>query len=114
MKRGNDLSQIDFKQGTINFWVKGGKVDWAKEETFDFLSVSRDEGQIHIFKDGKKLKAEYQFNAIPVQQVSVQVGELSSKEDHQIVFSWSTEKGKIILFLDGEKVAEKPLVKSQS
>lgn len=103
----NQISPLNLKQGTISFWVRAGKFNWDNNQRTLLFEASREEGKISIIKDAKNiLRAFYQLKGKKRKEVSIRVGDLSNKRNHQIAFTWSQKENKIILYLDGEKVGE--------
>ena len=104
MEKQNYL--INFREGTISFWVRARKLDWGDNKKVTLFEVSRAEGTILILKDNKNmLRALYQAKPHK-KELLANVANLSNQDDHQVAFSWSQKNNKIILYLDDKKVAE--------
>jgi len=103
----SQISPLNLKQGTVSFWVRAGKFKWNNNQRTLLFEAYREEGKISIVKDAKNiLRAFYKLKGKKRKDVSVRVGDLSNKRDHQVAFAWSQKENKIILYLDGEKVGE--------
>lgn len=101
-----DTNNFSFEQGTIEFWVKANKFEWNNNEEILLFKISREEGRIVILKDKEnKLEAIYQKGE-EKSKISADVSNLSSKERHQIAFSWSRDDNELILYLDRGRIKQ--------
>ena len=98
----NTQSQINIKEGTIEFWVKEGKLTWNNGITQVLFNISKSDGNVFLVKDGdNKLKFSHVFLGKGKANIEVDVSELPIDESHHIVTKWNIEK-EIALYIDGK------------
>ena len=107
MNKGSEM-QIDLREGTIEFWVKRGKLRWNDGLIQVLVNISNEQGSIYIVKDSdNKLKFFHVLLGKGRTDVEVDVSDLSSNEQHHIATTWSITKKEIALYIDGGKKTAK-------
>ena len=98
----NTQSQINIKEGTIEFWVKEKKLIWNDGITQVLFNISKSDGSVFLVKDSdNKLKFSHVFLGKGKASIEVDVSELPIDEPHHIVTTWNIEK-ETALYIDGK------------
>lgn len=108
----NEPKKIDIREGTIEFWMREGKIIWNdNQEKLLFNIPVNKTGSIFLIKDDdNKLKFFHVLIGRGRTDVRIDVSELSNDEPHHIVVTWSLKEKKIALYIDGgELKAETPI-----
>lgn len=100
--------QLNLEEGTIEFWVKAGKLRWDDGLIQVLVNVSNEQGNIFIVKDSdNKLKFFHVFLGKGRTDVELDVSDLSSDKAHYIAATWSVNNKQTTLYIDGgEKTAK--------
>jgi len=100
--------QLNLEEGTIEFWVKAGKLRWNDGLIQVLINISNEQGNIFIVKDSdNKLKFFHVFLGKGRTDVEIDTSDLSSDKDHYIAATWSVNNKQTILYIDGgEKTAK--------
>ena len=94
--------QLKLEEGTIEFWVRKGKLQWCDGLIRVLLSLSNEQGSIFIVKDSdNKLKFFHVFLGKGRTDVEIDVSDLSNSKDHHIAATWSVSKKETALYIDG-------------
>lgn len=102
-----ESSEWNVNEGTIEFRVKKGKLQWNDGLVHVLVNLSKTgQGSIFIVKDSdNKLKFFHVILGKGRTDVEADVSELSSSEDHHIAATWSVKNKETCLYIDGERVA---------
>ena len=100
--------QLNLEEGTIEFWVKAGKLRWNDGLIQVLINISNEQGNIFIVKDSdNKLKFFHVFLGKGRTDVEIDTSDLSSDKDHYIAATWSVNNKQTILYINGgEKTAK--------
>ncbi|MBN1175340.1 hypothetical protein JXA48_01725 [Candidatus Woesearchaeota archaeon] len=97
-------NKINFKEGSINFWIPENVFDFDDNQTHILVNQGNLEGSIFIVKDGdNKLKFFHVLLGKGRTDVVIDVQELLKSEKHMITATWSISKKEINLYIDGGK-----------
>ena len=101
------MTDWNVKEGTIQFWVRKGKLQWDDGLKHVLLNPSKKEGSILLVKDSDdKLKFSHVILGKGRTDAESDVSKLSSNKDHNIAVTWSVKNKQICLYIDGEAVAK--------
>lgn len=105
-----EFKEFNIKEGTIEFRVKKNKLGWNDGKKYLLVKLSSNEGEIRILKreDNRLLFSHHYYNK-GMSGITYGVSNFSSENDYFIAATWSVEKGNIILYINGEKVAEREI-----
>ncbi len=99
----NEQSQVNMKEGIIEFWVKEKKLIWNDGVAQVLFNISKSDGSVFLIKDDdNKLKFFHVILGKGRTDAEIDVSNLSTDESHHVVATWSTEKKEIALYLDGK------------
>ena len=93
-------------EGSINFWLKAGKIDFQEEGKSLPLFQKTDSfgNSIFIIRDGdKKIKMFHVKMGKGRTDIEYCVNELSNLKDHMFTFTWSVSKKEMKIFVDGKE-----------
>lgn len=103
------MNDWDVEEGTIEFWVRKGKLQWNDGAIHVLLNLTKKDasGSIFMVKDkDNKLKFFHVILGKGRTDVETNVSELNGDKDHYVAVTWSVKTKQIRLFIDGEVVAE--------
>lgn len=97
-------NQLSIDEGSINFWLKAGSIDFQEEGKFLPLFQNTDSqgNSIFILRDSdKKIKMFHVKMGKGRTDIEYNVSELSNSKDHMFTFTWSVDKKEIRIYIDG-------------
>jgi len=101
------MEDLNLDEGTIEFWVRKGKLKWNDGASHILLNIPKLEGSIFMIKDAdNKLKFFHVIMGKGRTDVETDVSELDNAKDHYVAVTWSVKTKQIRLFIDGEVIAE--------
>lgn len=101
------MSKFDVNEGTVEFWVKEGKLKWNDGVEHVLINLSNKEGSVFVVKDSdNKLKFFHVILGKGRTDVESDVSNFSSDEQHYIAVTWSMKRKEICLYVDGKQVAK--------
>ena len=103
--------ELDLKEGTVEFWVRKGKLQWNDGLIQVLFNMSNEKGSIFMLKDSdNKLKFFHVLLGKGRTDVEVDVSDLSASEAHHIAATWSVNNKETVLYIDGGKKTAKSRV----
>ncbi len=103
------MKKIDFKEGTLNFWIPEGKINYGDNKFFGIFYHSTEEGKLKIIKDKDNgLKVYYLFEGNRA-LLNTEAHDLDDDDRHMITLTWSLPEKKIKLYIDAELKDEKDI-----
>jgi hypothetical protein len=100
--------ELNLEEGTIEFVIRKNKLKLNDGVFHNLFSYANDLGKISITKTKSNfLIFLHQFGKIKT-KAKVDVSKLEDK-DHHIAATWSIKDEKIVLYVDGVKVAEEKM-----
>lgn len=106
------LKDLDFNEGTINFWIPSNLFEFNDKLIHNLYNNSNNQGSIFIVKDSdNKLKFFHVIIGKGRTDVEVDVSDLSSKDKHMITATWSLSSKEINLYVDGNVKSAKSNIK---
>ena len=102
----NTQSQVNIKEGSIEFRVKEKKLIWNDGIEQMLFNISKNDGNVFLVKNSdNKLKFSHVFLGKGEASIEVDVSELPTDESHHIAVTWNIEK-EIALYIDGKLKAK--------
>jgi hypothetical protein len=96
------MGNIYFKEGTINFWIPKGKLDYKDNKFANLFYHKEENGELKIIKDKDNgLKVYYLFEGNKA-LLNVKADYLEDEDKHMITVTWSLPEKKISLYVDGK------------
>lgn len=106
---GENLNKIDFNQGTLNFWIPEGKINYGDNKFLRIFYHATKNGKIKIIKDKDNgLKVYYLFEDNKA-FLNTKADDLEDDDKHMITITWSLPERKIKLYIDAELRDEKEI-----
>ena len=106
--------QLDLREGTIEFWVRKGKLQWNDGLIQVLVNIPNKQGSLFIVKDSdNKLKFFHVLLGKGRTDVEIDVSNLNGDEPHHIAATWSITKEEIVLYIDGGEKIAKSTIKYQ-
>jgi len=103
------MTKIDFKEGTLNFWIPKGKINYGDNKFSRIFYHVTENGKIKIIKDEDNgLKVYYIFEDNKA-FLNTEAGDLNDDEKHMITLTWSLPEKKIKLYIDAILKDEKEI-----
>lgn len=100
----SDIKNINFKKGTLNFWIPAGLFEYDDNIAHILVNYMDSMGSIFIVKDDdNKLKLSHVVIGKGRTDAEVDVSRLSSRDRHMVTATWSLDKKEIRLYVDGNK-----------
>lgn len=97
------MEKINFNEGTINFWIPKGEIDYGDEKYVLIFDYKDKEGAIRIQKDKDNgLKVYYIFNRQGRCLLNTNVDDLNKNQKHMITVTWNLSKRKVQLYVDAK------------
>lgn len=102
---------LNINEGTITFTTKENSLFFCDNALTTLASANPQGGSILMLKDSdNKIKVLFAVLGKGRVDLEYDVSNLSSDKKHMFAFSWSLNDKKMVLYIDGEKVAEKEIV----
>ena len=96
------MNNIDFKKGTLSFWVPPGSLDYGDNKFIYLFNYVSEEGHLKIVKNrGNGIEIRYMYNGFGYSKFEVNAEDLNNEERHNIVVTWSISDGLVKLYIDG-------------
>lgn len=93
-------NKLNFNEGTINFWVPKGKIDYKDNKFVQLYYYSNGDDTIKIIKDKDNgLKVYYLFEGNKC-LLSTKVEDLEDDNKHMVTVTWSLPEKKVKLYID--------------
>jgi hypothetical protein len=97
------MVKINFNEGTINFWIPKGEIDYGDNKYVRIFDHEEKDGLIRIQKDRDNgLKIYYLFNRQGKCFLNTKVNHLDKNKKHMITVTWKLSERKVKLYIDGE------------
>ena len=95
--------EINFKEGTINFWIPEGEIDYGDNRYVKIFDYEKKEGYIKIQKEKDNgLKVYYFYKGSGKCFLNTNVDNLDKKKRHMVTLTWSLSNGKVQLYIDAQ------------
>ena len=110
------MDKINFKEGTINFWIPKGEIDYGDNKYVLIFNYEDKEGSIRVQKDKDNgLKVYYIYNGQGKCFLNTKVDNLDKNKKHMITITWNLSERKVQLYIDSklEKECDIDVVPSQ-
>ena len=96
-------TDVNVNEGTLSFWVKKDKQIWNDGKITPFFNYTGSNGTLSLIKDDdNKLKFSQILMGEGRVDIEADVSDLPSDKKHFIAVTWSRDKKKTRLYLDGE------------
>lgn len=100
------MEELNIKEGTITFRIKGGSINFSDSSQIVLFSVNPEGGSILMIKDfDTKLKVFFVVIGKGRIDLAFDCSGLDYSMDHFIAFTWSVEE--LNLYINGEKKVSK-------
>jgi len=95
------MGKLDFNQGTINFWIPSGKLNYGNNKFIMLFNYEDENGIIQIQKDKDNgLKVYYKYNNNGKCSLNTDVNNLDENKRHMITVTWSLPDKKVKLYIN--------------
>lgn len=99
----NNDQKLNILEGTISFWIKENKVDFANNEAVPLFQVNPLGGSIFIVKDSdNKIKLFHVYMGKGRTDIEYDVSALDKSIKHMFAFTWSVKNKELKLYVDGK------------
>jgi hypothetical protein len=99
--------ELDIKEGTIDFWVKEGRIQFNDNQAIPLIQLSPSNGSIFMVKDSdNKLKFFHVYLGKGRTDVEYDASSLNPNQKHMIAVTWSLKNKEVIMYVDGQQVAK--------
>lgn len=103
MKDENNSKKIDINEGTIEFVIGSGKVNYSSGEMAPLFQSNPQDGSIFILKDiDNKIKFFHVYLGKGRTDAEYDVSKLDQNKKHMFAFTWSVASKEIKIYIDGE------------
>jgi len=103
------MDKLDFNQGTINFWIPKGKLDYGNNKFIMLYNYTDENGLIQIQKDkDNRLKVFYNYKGNGKGGINKNI-HLDNNKRHMFTITWSLPDKKLMLYIDAKKEDEREI-----
>ncbi len=97
------MEKIDFKEGTVNFWIPEGEIDYGDNKYALIFNYENKDGLIKIQKDKDNgLKVYYFYNRHGKCFLDMNVDYLDKRKKHMITVTWNLPERKVQLYINAK------------
>lgn len=97
--------QVNIKEGTIEFWIREGKMKFDDSKFTPIVQMNPPDGGIFINKnEDNKIEFTHIYLGRGATKVEYDVSSLDQGKAHMFAVTWSLKNKEIVMYVDGKPV----------